>query len=75
MAAQMADARGMGRDQAHCSGGLSVGNAADVFSPFTAVQRYLYQLHDSGMLDIINEILIISARLCGESSGGAGPPE
>ncbi len=31
--------------------------------PFTTVQYYFYQLRDSGLLDIINETLVIAARL------------
>ena len=33
------------------------------FPPFTTVQHYFYRLRDSGMLDIINETLVMSARL------------
>lgn len=33
------------------------------FPPFTTVQHYFYGLRDSGMLDIINETLVMSARL------------
>ncbi len=33
------------------------------FPPFTTVQYYFYQLRDSGLLDIINEALVIAARL------------
>ena len=33
------------------------------FPPFTTVQYYFYQLRDSGMLDIIKETLVMSARL------------
>ena len=33
------------------------------FPPFTTVQHYFYWLRDSGMLDIINEMLVMSARL------------
>lgn len=33
------------------------------FPPFTTVQHYFYRLRDSGMLDIINEMLVMSARL------------
>lgn len=33
------------------------------FPPFTTVQHYFYRLRDSGMLDIINETLVMAARL------------
>jgi len=33
------------------------------FPPFTTVQHYFYGLRDNGMLDIINETLVMSARL------------
>ena len=33
------------------------------FPPFTTVQHYFYRLRDSGMFDIINETLVMSARL------------
>jgi transposase len=33
------------------------------FPPFTTVQHYFYRLRDSGMLDLINETLVMSARL------------
>lgn len=33
------------------------------FAPFTTVQYYFYRLRDSGMLDIINETLVMAARL------------
>lgn len=33
------------------------------FPPFTTVQHYFYRLRDSGVLDIINETLVMSARL------------
>ena len=33
------------------------------FPPFTTVQHYFYRLRDSGMLDIINETLVATARL------------
>ncbi len=33
------------------------------FPPFTTVQHYFYRLRDSGVLDIINETLVIAARL------------
>lgn len=32
------------------------------FPPFTTVQRYFYRLRDSGVLDIINETLVMAAR-------------
>lgn len=31
--------------------------------PFTTVQHYFYRLRDSGMFDIINKTLVMSARL------------
>ena len=33
------------------------------FPPFTTVQYYFYRLRDSGLLDIINEALVIAVRL------------
>jgi transposase len=33
------------------------------FPPFTTVQHYFYRLRDSGMLDIVNETLVMTARL------------
>ena len=33
------------------------------FPPFTTVQHYFYRLRDSGMLDIINETLVMASRL------------
>lgn len=33
------------------------------FPPFTTVQHYFYRLRDSGMFDLINETLVMSARL------------
>jgi len=33
------------------------------FPPFTTVQYYFYRLRDSGLLDVINEALVIAARL------------
>lgn len=33
------------------------------FPPFTTVQHYFYRLRDNGMLDIVNETLVMSARL------------
>jgi len=33
------------------------------FPPFTTVQYYFYQLRNSGILDIINETLVMAARL------------
>lgn len=33
------------------------------FPPFTTVQHYFYRLRDSGVLDILNETLVMSARL------------
>lgn len=33
------------------------------FPPFTTVQHYFHRLRDSGMLDIITEMLVMSARL------------
>jgi transposase len=33
------------------------------FPPFTTVQHYFYRLRDSGMLDVINETLVMAARL------------
>jgi transposase len=41
------------------------------FPPFTTVQHHFYRLRDSGMLDIINETLVMSARLL---SGRAAEP-
>lgn len=41
------------------------------FPPFTTVQHYFYRLRDSGMLDVINETLVMSARLL---SGRAAEP-
>lgn len=33
------------------------------FAPFTTVQHWFYRLRDNGMLDLINETLVMSARL------------
>lgn len=33
------------------------------FPPFTTVQHYFYRLRDSGMLDLINEALVMAARM------------
>lgn len=33
------------------------------FPPFTTVQHYFYRLRDSGMLDVINETMVMAARL------------
>lgn len=33
------------------------------FPPFTTVQYYFYQMRDSGILDIINEALVMASRL------------
>ena len=33
------------------------------FPPFTTVRHYFYRLRDSGMFDIINETLVMAARL------------
>lgn len=33
------------------------------FPPFTTISYYFYQLRDSGILDVINEALVMSARL------------
>jgi transposase len=33
------------------------------FPPFTTVQYYFYQLRNSGVLDLINEMLVMAARL------------
>jgi len=41
------------------------------FPPFTTVQHYFYRLRDSGMLDVINETLVMAARLM---SGRAAEP-
>lgn len=41
------------------------------FPPFTTVQHYFYRLRDSGMLDIINDTLVMSVRLL---SGLAAKP-
>lgn len=38
------------------------------FPPFTTVQHYFYRLPDSGMLDIINETLVMATRLLGDRS-------
>jgi transposase len=40
------------------------------FPPFTTVQHYFYRLRDSGMLDIINETLVMSARLLAGRAAG-----
>jgi len=41
------------------------------FPPFTTVQYYFYGLRDSGLLDLINEALVMAARIL---SGRAGEP-
>ena len=45
------------------------------FPPFTTVQYYFYQLRDSGVLDVINETLVATARMASgrhaEPSAGA----
>ena len=39
------------------------------FPPFTTVQHYFYRLRDSGVLDVINETLVMAARvLCGRAA-------
>lgn len=39
------------------------------FPPFTTVQYYFYRLRDSGLLDIINETLVMATRLlCGRTA-------
>jgi len=39
------------------------------FPPFTTVQYYFYRLRDSGLLDIINEVLVATSRLlCGRKA-------
>ncbi|MFD0387209.1 IS5 family transposase [Tistrella bauzanensis] len=40
------------------------------FPPFTTVQHYFYRLRDSGMFDIINETLVMSARLLAGRAAG-----
>lgn len=40
------------------------------FPPFTPVQHYFYLLRDSGVLDIINETLVMSARLLAGRAAG-----
>ncbi|MDP9195620.1 MAG: IS5 family transposase [Pseudomonadota bacterium] len=41
------------------------------FPPFTTVQYYFYQLRDSGILDVINEALVMGSRVL---SGRAASP-
>ena len=40
------------------------------FPPFTTVQHYFYGLRDSGIFDIINETLVMSARLLAGRAAG-----
>lgn len=53
----------MERHPVYCGDGLQWAMLPKDFPPFTTVQHYFYRLRDSGMLDIINETLVMSARL------------
>jgi len=51
---------------------ITIGLPKD-FPPFTTVQYYFYRLCDSGLLDIINEMLVAASRLlCGRKPCRSG---